>query len=566
MKNYIYILGLFTLLLFNVSCGKYLDINEDPFKPTHAEISKVLTGSQYEMSKAFAPGNYMGDALSSYTFHLTRKEVDNFGLIPSYSSLGNAWLQSYVYALKNTDFVIDEGTKEGNLIYAGIGKLMKAYVFLNVVDIWGDVPYSEFNQVGDNKSPQLDSSKDIYNNLLDLIDEGIADLSNQEAGLNALTPESDDLIYGGDVDKWIRMANTLKLKLLVNSRKAKEDIVDWSSQLTSLISKSDFIKSGEDFEFKHTAKDNPDERHPAYVDEYLGGQKGMFISPWMYEIMSGKDLNVKDNPFVNIKDPRIPYYWYNQLTTKGTAQNDTDYRDGAFVSLFFASGSSYAGSDQSQTMSCIGIYPCGGKFDLGDAEANEKGKKPAVNKDVGNGVAPEKLLQAYSVPFMLAELYLSGDAQGDAKAALKEGIEKSISHVNMVAQASDKETPAIVLSEIQESFIDKILDAFDKADDKDKLKIVMTQKWIANFFNPVEAYTDMRRTGYPTIVDTNFGNYAQSPYTPDKGGVVGPYDIPLAGINAYQRALYYPTTEVTRNKNVTNTGKNITQPVLFWDK
>ena len=289
----------------------------------------------------------------------------------------------------------------------------------------------------------------------------------------------------------------------------------------------------------------------------------MFISPWMYEIMSGKDLNVKDNPFVNIKDPRIPYYWYNQLTTKGTAQNDTDYRDGAFVSLFFASGSSYAGSDQSQTMSCIGIYPCGGKFDLGDAEAKEKGKKPAVNKDVGNGVAPEKLLQAYSVPFMLAELYLSGDAQGDAKAALKEGIERSISHVN---QASDKETPAIVLSEIQESFIDKILDAFDKADDKDKLKIVMTQKWIANFFNPVEAYTDMRRTGYPTIVDTNFGNYAQSPYTPDKGGVVGPYDIPLAGINAYQRALYYPTTEVTRNKNVTNTGKNITQPVLFWDK
>lgn len=568
MKKNIYIFGLLVLLLLNVSCGKYLDINDDPYKPTEAQIGKVLTGSQVEMANVFAPGYYIGPSLSSYTFHLTIKEVDNFGLIPSFPSLGNTWQQAYVFALKNIDFVIDEGIKENNMIYAGIGKLMKAYLFAGLVDIWGDIPFSEFNKVDDTKSPKIDSSKDIYNGLLDLIDEAVQDLSMKEVEgnpINTLKPGSDDLIYGGDVEKWKRMANTLELKLLVNSRKAKGEVPEWSSRLNNLLAKKDFIKAGEDFEFKHTAKDNPDERHPGYVDEYLGGQKGQFISPWLYETMVGKDVNVKDNPFKNIKDPRIPYYWYNQITTKGQAQNETDYRDGSFVSIFFASNSSYAGNDQGQTMSCIGIYPCGGKFDYGDDEANAEGLKPLVNKDVGNGVAPEKMLQAYSVPFMLAELYLTGEAQGDAREALKNGIEASIAHVNAVAQGSDKEVPAIE-EEAKETFINKVLEVFDASDNDGKLKVVMTQKWIANFYHPVEAYTDMRRTGYPKIVDTSFGSKAQSPYASDRSGVVGPVDIPLGGINGYQRALYYPTSEVTRNNNVTNVDRNVMNPVLFWDK
>lgn len=556
------------LVIVNIGCGKYLDINDDPYTPTEAELRKVLTGAQQEMAMAFAPGNYIGSSLSSYTFHLTIKEVDNFGLIPSYSSLGNTWLQSYVYALKNIDYVIDEGERGSNLTYAGIGKLMKAYMFTNLVDIFGDIPFSEFNKVDEIKSPKLDSSQDIYNGLFDLIDDGIADLLNTEDGLNELKPTADDLIYGGKVDKWVRMGNTLQLKLLVQSRKAKSEIVGWKEKLNSLLAKNDFLNVGEDFEFKHTSKDNPDERHPAYVDEYLGGQKTQFISPWLYEIMAGKDLNVKDNPFLNVQDPRMPYYWYNQITPKGKAENETDYRDGAFVSIFFASNSSYASSSQSKTQTCIGVYPCGGKFDYEDGDIGDNGLKPSVDEKVGNGVAPEKMLQAYSVPFLLAELYLTGEAEGNARNALKEGIERSIKHVNTVSQASDKEVPTIELKndDGKDNFIDKILNLFDKANVDDKLKIVMTQKWIANFFNPVEAYTDMRRTGYPEILNSKFGNFAYSPYLPDVNGVVGPIEIPLLGINSFHRVLYYPTSEVTRNKNVTNIGKDIVKPVLFWDK
>ena len=77
-----------------------------------------------------------------------------------------------------------------------------------------------------------------------------------------------------------------------------------------------------------------------------------------------------------------------------------------------------------------------------------------VMRKVGNGVAPEKMLQAYSVPFLLAELYLTGNANGDAKEVLKEGIKRSINHVNSVAKASDANVPAISNESI-EAFIEK---------------------------------------------------------------------------------------------------------------
>ena len=45
------------LVIVNIGCGKYLDINDDPYTPTEAELRKVLTGAQQEMAMAFAPGN-----------------------------------------------------------------------------------------------------------------------------------------------------------------------------------------------------------------------------------------------------------------------------------------------------------------------------------------------------------------------------------------------------------------------------------------------------------------------------------------------------------------------------
>ena len=544
-----------TLILLATSCQKdFLDINTDPNLPTTAELPKLLTNVEYNAGMTFAPGYYMGSILPSYVHHLTSREVDNYGISATAANLGNTWLQAYVSTLKNADAVIMSAETEENMIYAGIGKLIKAYVFAGLVDLWGDIPYSEFN-VEAITAPKADASQDIYNNLISLIEEAKANLNDTEAA-NLLKPKDADIIYKGDVEKWIRMANTLEMRLLVQSRKAKGEITDWSAKLTALLNENNFLQNGEDFELKHSAQDNPDERNQAYVDEYLGGQSTYYINPWFYEIMSGKTYNAKENPFAGITDPRIPYYWVNQKRATDEAQNETDYRDGAFISILMASNSSAAGNDQRATSTFIGIYPCGGKYDDGQG-----GK---CDQSVGNGIAPEKMIQAYSVPFMLAELVLAGEIAGDAKAYLQEGIEKSVYHVNSVSVTSNATVPTIG-GETLTTFLENIMKKYDAASAEGKMEIVMTQKRIAKYFNSVEAYNDIRRTGYPKLFAPENGE-AISPYLKDKTPTVGPQIVPLKGLNAFQRIMWYPNSEISRNPNIKNTGRNVSSSNVFWDK
>src|SRR5690554_4087635 len=206
-------LGL-TMVLYLGSCTKdYLDINQSPNSPTVPELNQLLSGSQYYMVQSLGQGNFIGTGLSSYTHHLVSREVQNYGMTPGANNTLNTWNYLYTYVLKDYDAIIEFAEPEGNLIYAGVAKTLKAYAFSVMVDLWGDVPFTEFNVPG-LTNPSADPSKDIYNSLISLLEEGMTDMTNSEAE-NALKPGSDDFFYAGDVDSWTRLNNTIKLKLLL---------------------------------------------------------------------------------------------------------------------------------------------------------------------------------------------------------------------------------------------------------------------------------------------------------------------------------------------------------------
>lgn len=207
-------------------------------------------------------------------------------------------------------------------------------------------------------------------------------------------------------------------------------------------------------------------------------------------------------------------------------------------------------------MTCLGIYPIGGKFDDG------KGGK--ISSSDGNGIAPDKMLQAYSVPFMKAELVLAGEIQGDAKALLAEGIAASVAHVNSVSKASDSSVPEISAESLS-IFSDAVAALFDAASAEKKMEIVMTEKWIANFYNPVEAYNDIRRTGYPILFTGDENNKAWTPYTQTVEAAQGLTSYDLVTILKYPRILWYPQGETTVNHNVTNNGRVVSEKTVFWD-
>ncbi|NDV94221.1 SusD/RagB family nutrient-binding outer membrane lipoprotein [Dysgonomonas sp. 521] len=538
------------------SCTKgWLDINEDPNKPTAPVLSQILSFSETQLAGAMGQGNYLGTVLSSVMHQSVSRESQNYGIDMQDNNTYNSWNTFYLYTLKDLDALIDYAELDGNLIYAGIGKTLKAYTVATMVDLWGDIPYSEYNVVGINE-PKVDSGKDIYNALFVLLDEAKSDLQNKDA-LNIVKPGSDDFFYGGNVDKWIRLNNTIQLKMLLQTRKVKADISDWQAKFNALVSANNFIASGEDFEFWYNEKTSPsDMRHPAFrASGFYTGQHTFYISPYFYETMMGQTYNTTDNPFAGIKDPRVPYYFVNQLSTGTEPANPYEYRNGNFLSMFFASNGPNNSSSNDGSFTKVGIYANGGKYD--------NGKGGAVSLKTGTGVAPTKIITYQALKFMLAELVLAGETGGDAKALLKEGITAAFAHVNTVVEKQP--TVPELTDDDRDAYITSVLAKYDAANAEGKMRIVMTQKWIAGFMSPIDTYTDYRRTGYPTLFDpskTQNPGYGVNLVVADRS----PEQVPLLKFASFPRSLYYPNvSEITLNSNIEQK-TNLASPFVFWDK
>ena len=564
MKKIINNIWVLLAVLYLGSCtSDYLDINDDPNNPTEAVMNQLLPGGEFFMAQALGQGNFIGNNLQTFVHQIVTRETQNYGMTPGDNNIFNSWNYLYTYALPAFDAVIEAGDKDGHLVYAGIGKTLKAYSFSVMVDLWGDIPYSEYNVQGNN-APKPDSSKDIYNSLIALLEEANANFKNPEA-ISGLIPGKDDFFYGEEkttaakIDKWIRLNNTIQLRLLLQSRKAKADITGWKTKLDALMVEDKFMTSGGDLQFWYNTATTPqDMRHPA-ISQYTGQQTN-YISPFFYETMAGITLNTTGNPFSGIKDPRMPYYFVNQLKSGQDSENAHEYRNGNFMSIFFATNGPNSSGSNDKSLTKIGFYPAGGKYDNGEGGA--------ISLLAQYGQAPHKMVTFFSLKFMLAELVLAGETNGDAKVLLKDAINASIAHLNSMidkqSNAAQKGTPKILAAD-RDAFVNAVLAKYDAANADGKMRIVMTQKWIANYFNPIDSYTDYRRTGYPVMFDpaktTDPGN-GVNPTVAERS----PAEVPLMNIASYPRSLYYPTNSETElNPNMTQK-TNLSTPFVFWDK
>jgi SAM-dependent methyltransferase len=164
--------------------------------------------------------------------------------------------------------------------------------------------------------------------------------------------------------------------------------------------------------------------------------------------------------------------------------------------------------------------------------------------------------------------FICADADEGIAALLKEGIEAAFYHVNAVVAKADANAP-LIEDDARDFFINNIMTQYDRASDEKKMEIVMTQKWVANFYNPIEAYNDIRRTGYPVLFSGNEERKAVSPFdhTVEATDLTaeGGAELAIFKIADYPRVLWYPQDECDVNPNITNSGRNITVSNLFWD-
>jgi hypothetical protein len=540
-NHFIYFFTALIVLVAGVTgCKKFLDVNKNLNDPTAVPVSLLLSNCERNISNNVALGSGLGSVMSIYTHQTTgRVAADRYGS-------GSAGWDGLYGAIANLNVIIKQGTAETRYVYAGIAKILKAYSFSILVDVYGDCPYSEFDQFTDGiTQPKYDLGKDIYPKLIALIDEGIADINNTAP--NASKPGADDYIYKGNTTNWKKAANTLKLKLYTQVRRVQ----DVSAAVTALLATpANLINSqAESFMMPYGPFGTTDDRHPAYGDYSATQRGGQLFSPWLYEIMKGKNPNILNT----ISDPRLPYYIYNQKSSltgsNPTPENCTEYRDGGFVTIYFGSNGNCRDGSNSNTYSLLGLYPAGGRFN--DSSAIAINTITAIK--AGTGALPHQFITYADRLYLEAELINAGLAPGTEKTVFSKALDESFAQMDYIitnfikpsSAGSPQTVPAIATLAATTTYKTAVLKHYDSLGTTaaKRLEYIITEKWINRIENPVDNYTDYRRTGYPVLFAPAPAGTVTSVTGPD--GKVTPVQCD----RLYPWSLPFNTNEIALNSN-----------------
>ena len=541
-----------------------LDINTDPNNASEASLNLLLTGAMYEGLNTFASG------LNNTTMGFQAINTSSDGFDFTNSSWNGTWNFLYSGPLKDLEEIIIAADPEVNPHYLGIAQIMKAYYFTTMVDLWGDVPYSEaFKGNGEDPitEPAYDSGASIYADAFSLLDQAIINLAKSQG-----VSTKGDILYGGNVTKWRKAAKSLKLKLLINTRNVDSNAV----AIQALISEGDLILSStNDFQLRFSSLKNPDNRHPMYKSGYAGGEAGYsyFGHQLMYEMLSSKD-------------PRTPFYFKRQTSIILDPEDPTSkqtipcsQRDDCVYNYFVTSSkvtngvfgvdpdglsesqqnylAGFFGRDRSDPSgipndnpirTTVGAYPAAGLFDVSASQTG--GNKFGT----GDGIFP--IITSWMVKFWMLEAQIAlavntGYTEADLMAdAIGDQIDKVIS----VGTAADPQASSDITSwptlynwpiifKTKTDYINNITSDYP-SDGSDNLRLNFTlkQAWFANFGNGFEGYNSFRRTGYPSDIQT-----------------------PLQLIRQYALTLPYAQDEINLNPNTPQKAYDSPSSAVFWD-
>lgn len=212
--NKIIVLALF-LSAGTVGCKKQLDINANPNNPSDdvIEAENILPNAMHFTGAATVLGygwlaNWMGYWSASGSFNPSTEE-SSYGITNTFQEVKWGNVYNVLFDLHLTE---TKAKAKGQAYYQAVAMILKAHLYQNLVDIYGNIPYSQAFQPTEFPSPAYDDAKSIYDNLQVKLDEAIGIMKTVTA---SSANKELDIIYKGVNDSWIKLANTIKLRLLI---------------------------------------------------------------------------------------------------------------------------------------------------------------------------------------------------------------------------------------------------------------------------------------------------------------------------------------------------------------
>jgi hypothetical protein len=470
-------------------CKKFLDVNNNPNNPDNAAPSLLLPVSEAATGQIIGNffqvyGNIWAQYWTQNPTSAQYKSYDQYN--PVATAFDRPWNILYRGALINAD-LITKNPGSGLEYTKGIAHLMKAYTLQVTTDAFGDVPVKEALQPEAFRAPHFDAQKVVYDSVFYNIDRGLALLNTA----TSTAVGAQDIVFQGNVANWKAFANTLRLKAYL--RLAYVDATRAQAGVQALYATTPtFLTVDASIKYLSTGgNENP------FYNEEVG----------LNRIQNVVASSTAVGQFDANNDPRVNKF-YDLLATDATAKTDRSIAQGTY------NASANSGHTVSPPSPLTG------------ARAN----------NTASATAPVKLISAAESYFLQAEAVARGWATGDVSALYQSGIKASFTATgNTTAEATTyiatapAALPALVAAGTD---VEKLVAA------------IITQKYFAMCgFQGFEAWTEWRRTGYPTF------------FVKSVASTIGGVRMPLR--------MLYPSTESTSNINFPGL-KPIYTPV-WWD-
>ena len=346
--------------------------------------------------------------------------------------------------LGNYDYIEKNSMSAQAAPYKAIAKIMEAYIYQTLVDCYGNVPYTQALKGSTGLfKPAYDNQQDVYDSLVVKLNDAMAIINNLTA--DAAAVGSYDIVYNGDMGAWLKFANTLKLKMLVQESGISARASYISSAISASSTSADFIGAGEGAMANPGYLNSANKMNPFWENFYK--QDGSAQADGITYTMAGQDAC----DFLN---------------------DNNDPRKLLIFSPYTAGGTTIKGNYFGALL--LGTVPTTSQLGPGLLQ------RPTQS-------AP--LLTDFESLFIQAEAAQKGIITGNAKALYQSGVTQSIVYLGgSAASASD------YLSQIGKPLVN-----FDEA--PSPLEIIITQKWIAlNGIDPMPIWTDYRRTHFPSFI------------------------------------------------------------------
>lgn len=272
-------------ILFMVTffgCEKFLDVNDNPTKINDAPVNVLLPNVIERMANM----HYSLGSMSGRITHQLDHEVLGYYDDVRLTSL---WTRVYLNVLVNVDEIIAKSEEDGSAHYVGIAKTLKALTLGLLTDTFENAPFSEAVQGSLNITPGYDSQQEIYDGVFSLLNEALSALETEES---FHIPGNDDLAYGGDINKWIKLVHTLKARYMLHlSNKAS---IDWTKVMEE--ASLGLSENDDNFQITYTAA-NP---NPWFTNVAVANETGnLSVAPADYFV------NQMNNDDGTVNDPRI---------------------------------------------------------------------------------------------------------------------------------------------------------------------------------------------------------------------------------------------------------------------